>query len=47
MKLAPEIGVISPTDLSGAVWECQLVSDAVDEAKLLYYLSSLLIKLGL
>jgi len=39
--------VISPTDLSGALFECQPVSDVVDQAKLLYYLSKLLIALEL
>lgn len=40
------MSVISPTDLTGAVWICEPVRDVVPEAKLLYYLAKLLIALG-
>jgi hypothetical protein len=43
----PGLGIISPSDLTGAVWECEPVSESVEEAKLLYYLSRVLIALGL
>jgi hypothetical protein len=44
--LQPEISVISPTDLTGSVWICEPVVDVVPQAKLVYYLSKLLIALG-
>lgn len=41
------MAAIFPNDMTGALWECEPVSNAVEEAKLLYYLSKTLIALGL